>query len=241
LQPDSLIPNAADPQALNRYSYVKNNPINFNDATGHKWTCIGEQTDDHCYDDGSEDEISDMAVNKEKDKKDGRVPWQKIVYNMEKSKIFGDIQAAMNYLVQTEFNNGIVNSNVTVAGTQGNNLAFGIINRYAEYCDGGAWSEECVNNFWGYHEPILKGSPSPDEDYYNDEQDALIPQIASSIIIASKSQNFGCSSGSANICHYALAKPELQTWAGQRGMDIQGDMGSWTYHQAYAPNEILHI
>jgi hypothetical protein len=36
LQPDSLIPDPSNPQAWNRYSYVGNRPINFNDPTGHK-------------------------------------------------------------------------------------------------------------------------------------------------------------------------------------------------------------
>jgi hypothetical protein len=32
----SLIPDPSNPQAWNRYSYVGNNPVNFNDPTGHK-------------------------------------------------------------------------------------------------------------------------------------------------------------------------------------------------------------
>ncbi len=32
---DTIIPNPADPQQLNRYSYVGNNPIRYNDPTGH--------------------------------------------------------------------------------------------------------------------------------------------------------------------------------------------------------------
>jgi RHS repeat-associated protein len=36
IQPDSLIPDAQNPQAWNRFSYVTNRPINFNDPTGHK-------------------------------------------------------------------------------------------------------------------------------------------------------------------------------------------------------------
>ena len=35
MQPDSLISDPFNPQAWNRYSYVKNNPVNFNDPTGH--------------------------------------------------------------------------------------------------------------------------------------------------------------------------------------------------------------
>lgn len=34
-QSDTVIPNAFDPQTLNRYSYVGNNPTNYTDPTGH--------------------------------------------------------------------------------------------------------------------------------------------------------------------------------------------------------------
>ncbi len=36
IQPDGIIPNAANPQSFNRYSYVVNRPINLNDPTGHE-------------------------------------------------------------------------------------------------------------------------------------------------------------------------------------------------------------
>jgi len=35
IQPDTIIPNPSNPQSLNRYSYVSNRPVNFNDPTGH--------------------------------------------------------------------------------------------------------------------------------------------------------------------------------------------------------------
>jgi RHS repeat-associated protein len=35
IQPDSIVPEAKNPQAWNRYSYVNNRPIIFNDPTGH--------------------------------------------------------------------------------------------------------------------------------------------------------------------------------------------------------------
>ena len=32
---DTIVPDPANPQAYNRYSYVYNNPIRFNDPSGH--------------------------------------------------------------------------------------------------------------------------------------------------------------------------------------------------------------
>ena len=36
MQPDTIIPDLSNPQSWNRYSYVQNNPIGYNDPTGHK-------------------------------------------------------------------------------------------------------------------------------------------------------------------------------------------------------------
>jgi hypothetical protein len=48
LQPDTLIPGVDSPQSWNRFSYVNNNPIRFNDPTGHY--CVGD--DEDCVDGG---------------------------------------------------------------------------------------------------------------------------------------------------------------------------------------------
>ncbi len=45
LSADTIVPSYADPQALNRYSYVLNNPLRYTDPTGHKPCGDGEDTD----------------------------------------------------------------------------------------------------------------------------------------------------------------------------------------------------
>lgn len=37
ISPDSVVPEQGDPQALNRYSYVRNNPVKYIDPSGHCW------------------------------------------------------------------------------------------------------------------------------------------------------------------------------------------------------------
>jgi RHS repeat-associated protein len=38
ISPDSIVPDPADPQALNRYSYARNNPLIYKDPSGHLFT-----------------------------------------------------------------------------------------------------------------------------------------------------------------------------------------------------------
>jgi RHS repeat-associated protein len=46
IQPDTIIPGADNPQSWNRFSYVNNNPIAFNDPTGHKRSCSKDDCED---------------------------------------------------------------------------------------------------------------------------------------------------------------------------------------------------
>ena len=38
ITPDTIVPYPSDPQSFNRYSYARNNPVNYTDPTGHKWS-----------------------------------------------------------------------------------------------------------------------------------------------------------------------------------------------------------
>jgi RHS repeat-associated protein len=42
---DTIVPNPANPQSYNRYSYVRNNPLNMTDPTGHRETDCPSETD----------------------------------------------------------------------------------------------------------------------------------------------------------------------------------------------------
>jgi RHS repeat-associated protein len=57
LQPDSIIPNPANPQNWNRISYVGNNPIRFSDPTGH---CRMDANPDDCFTPGKKYTPSDF-------------------------------------------------------------------------------------------------------------------------------------------------------------------------------------
>jgi RHS repeat-associated protein len=47
-QPDSIVPDLYNPQAFNRYSYVLNNPVRYNDPTGHQIACGAELSVKEC-------------------------------------------------------------------------------------------------------------------------------------------------------------------------------------------------
>lgn len=48
LSADTIVPNYANPQSFNRYSYVNNNPIRFNDPTGHCGADQAQKQIDQC-------------------------------------------------------------------------------------------------------------------------------------------------------------------------------------------------
>jgi RHS repeat-associated protein len=52
IQPDSIVPNPANPQSWNRYSYVLNSPVNYIDPSGHK-VCQEQDENGNCVSEGT--------------------------------------------------------------------------------------------------------------------------------------------------------------------------------------------
>ena len=73
IQPDTVIPNPANPQSLNHFSYAYNNPLNYIDPSGHipEWECGfaygGCGTVGYTPDEGNENTDSDKFANLEEE------------------------------------------------------------------------------------------------------------------------------------------------------------------------------
>ncbi|MEW6405341.1 MAG: RHS repeat-associated core domain-containing protein [Chloroflexota bacterium] len=50
IQPDTIVPNPANPQTWNRYSYTRNNPVRYSDPTGHD---VCDEEGAYCYNQNS--------------------------------------------------------------------------------------------------------------------------------------------------------------------------------------------
>jgi RHS repeat-associated protein len=233
-QADSIIP--AGVQGLDRYAYTFNNPIVYVDPTGHM-PCQASYCDPRWY---------SVAPPPSQLSSGGVVAWN----NLQSLGLLGNSNAAMNYVVAAEFNTGIVNSNVMISGTQANSLFQGMTNKHQEYCQGSMWSASCLNNFWAYHEPVLKGSPRPTN--YDSSQEELINNLANAIQIlgvvfgegspsvqASTDWDGCLEENIANICHYALTRPDMDVWLNNNAL-YDTVSGTWSYQRAERPSQILY-
>jgi RHS repeat-associated protein len=70
-QPDSIVPSAGNLQAFNRYSYANNNPIKYNDPTGHNacayydqnGMCVHEVSDAEQHERNSQENSTSITTN----------------------------------------------------------------------------------------------------------------------------------------------------------------------------------
>jgi len=117
LQPDSIIPDQFNPQSWNRYSYVTNRPVNFNDPTGHV-ACEGERWDDgpQCV------QSKDFKENVEKEKEVNKIRAKfknvtvKDIYDWELADL-KEIYFALNRISGKNGFNGNTNAFIAAFGT----------------------------------------------------------------------------------------------------------------------------
>jgi RHS repeat-associated protein len=69
ISPDSIIPNPVNPQAWNRFSYTGNNPIRFNDPTGHRCEPGDYEPGGYCYSSSRSIAPPPQGISYEHDKK----------------------------------------------------------------------------------------------------------------------------------------------------------------------------
>ena len=214
IQPDSIVPGVGDPQAFNRYSYVVGNPLKYADPTGHRYS-------DNM--DPIEKEIILEMYQQNAGGNNGVVNADAYT-GLKELGLFGDDQAAMDYIVATEFGDSLLE--VWKENTEARRLFEAMTRHYWQYCKGGKWTPTCVQSFWGYHEGILNVDEMPD---FTEDELATIHNISSAIyepgtpfngMIADSAWKQGCQD---ELCHYAQAPNELSIWVEGIGIYYKED------------------
>lgn len=69
IQPDSIVPGLFNPQNLNRFGYVRNNPIKYVDPTGHTIPCTGDRWDDgpQCFGKTRQERLQNLGITIDED------------------------------------------------------------------------------------------------------------------------------------------------------------------------------
>ncbi|MCA9996783.1 MAG: RHS repeat-associated core domain-containing protein, partial [Anaerolineales bacterium] len=171
LSPDSLVPNPSDPQSLNRYTYVRNSPLNRVDPTGHvDCALLGDANDSAgCSDSKPATPTTKAAPSTLETTSSactdvwcvveppiglnewGKLGWQGLqtISQMEGGWWGNELddQEALMILLNQELGTEL-SPNAHHAPLDA------LINQYSLYCSGGSWSVTCLNSFWGYSQVI---------------------------------------------------------------------------------------
>lgn len=144
---DSIVPEPGNPQALNRYSYSYNNPINFVDPSGHATmppaSCAG---------------IPDCGL-------DGDDGWSPPSPPSSLPGLDAEAQSALQGLgVISAWGNGLTTIELIAyaAYLEGAHtrpsLHEAFTRKYRSNCAAGSYSQGCLEGFWGYFQGILTPS-----------------------------------------------------------------------------------
>lgn len=123
-QPDTIVPNLSNPQSFNRYAYALNNPIRYNDPSGHK-ACEDEDENGKCV-------TAAEKYNQEAKKN----PEAKNPKDLKLSKKGRDFYNSWEYWVPHLYNDGLVEGDKFWADTRGKGTGNCTIG-YGYYVHGG--------------------------------------------------------------------------------------------------------
>jgi len=138
VQPDSIVPGAGNPQSLNRYTYVINSPIEFNNPFGHIVAC---ETGDNCNEMKRTEKLSPDAA------------WSKVFskYGVKTSGKWSGQERLQVLLAIQKIGNALANSQGTFDGASIFQKVFGPMNfnrrgDTGQICQGGSGIVACYAN-----------------------------------------------------------------------------------------------
>jgi hypothetical protein len=180
---------------------VLNNPLKYTDPSGN---CIPDEVTGKCY--------SPIAYDEN---------YLIVTAGLKNLGVNGNQKTAMEFVVTTEYSGTINNPKFAWP------LTAAITRRYHSYCENGPWSRECILDFWGYMEGIVK---SADPEYAKQHpfdassQNPIVIVIANAILnpggedaanlgssaFKSEWKNGGCgwNPPATNLCEWAVVNSQ---------------------------------
>jgi hypothetical protein len=158
-------------QGYDRYAYVNNNPVKYNDPNGH------DPAGSSCYDRGYCNETTDTWANATPYMPSGLDDGGQAAWNgLQNLGLLGDTQEAMEFVVGTEFGESIDTPEAVWPLTKA------MTRLYYSYCSPGAWTASCLNNFWGYMQGTLEAANDPSLPLSKMSHNANVPLMAGAIL-----------------------------------------------------------
>ncbi|WP_320447927.1 RHS repeat-associated core domain-containing protein [Candidatus Roseilinea sp. NK_OTU-006] len=163
---DSIVPEAGNPQALNRYMFVYGNPLKYTDPSGHDpCTGIPGTYMPDCGVDGWG--LKPQAIRRPIRglTQDGKAGYAGIsTLAAQTGAWWGDNLSAQEAVAITlRFEASIIMYKTRGQWSMPSAAMEAMTRKWNQFCSDGAWSASCYNGFWGYYQPIRDAATSRDK------------------------------------------------------------------------------